>query len=67
MPIKPNTAFRLSQSDKDLLKKLAKYLEMNQTDTIRILIRSTSKFLEKQEKKKGNLNAAKPTQPLNGT
>ena len=59
MPIKPNTALRLSSSDKDLLKKLAKYLERNQSDTIRILIRGASQLLDKQEKKRVKVDAAK--------
>lgn len=49
MTIKPNTAMRLSDDDKAMLKELARRLERNQTDTVRMLVRGALTILREQE------------------
>jgi hypothetical protein len=50
----PNVAFRFSESDKAALKELAARLQMNQTNTVRALVRETLAILKEREGSAGS-------------
>jgi len=45
----PNLALRFSKLDKDALVELASRLQMNQTQTVRVLVRETLAILKERE------------------
>jgi hypothetical protein len=50
-PTNPNLALRFSQLDKARLVELSQRLEMNQTETIRVLVRGALEILKEQDAK----------------
>jgi len=58
--IPQNTAFRLNSSDKAMLVELARRLERNQSDTIRLLVRGALQILKEQD---AEIDPAQPSRP----
>jgi hypothetical protein len=49
MPTNPNTAFRFNELDKAALVELSTRLQMNRTETIRVLVRETLAVLKEKD------------------
>jgi len=49
MAITPSVAIRLNDPDKAALRELAKRLQRNQSETVRVLVRETLAILREQD------------------
>lgn len=52
MTVGPSIAFRFNELDKEALLELSKRLDMNKTQTVRVLVRETLAILKEREQQK---------------
>lgn len=58
MTVSANVAIRFNAPDRQALKELARRLQRNQSDTVRLLVRETLAVLKEQDKAEKSNNKA---------